>query len=565
MAIRRRCFLSAAAGLAALPMGCERRAPSSAVAPSSAERAELLLHARVYSGGNEPVRGVAEALAIAGGRVLALGSRAELDGLRGPETRVLELGEAFVMPGLTDAHAHLLGLGQTREIVDLRGAATLDEVRARLRAGAPPGDGWVLGRGWDQNLWGGAMPTAAELDESFAERPVWLRRVDGHAGWANTAAMKLAGLSADTPDPEGGEFLRDEGGAPTGVLVDAAMDSIPVPEPSAEDLERWIRTATQEAASLGLTGVHEMGLGGEAHRIFTRLAQAGELPLRVHGYASEAWWHAGLDGEQPGQVDPTTRYALAGIKVYVDGALGSRGAAMLAPYSDRAGHLGALMHEPQYYVDISTQALERGFQVASHAIGDRGIRTIIEAYAAAMAATKTADQDRRLRIEHAQVIAPEDIPRLAEHGLIASMQPTHATSDMPWAPARVGPERLAGAYAWQRMLAAGVPLAFGSDFPVERPSPLLGLYAAITRQDLDGQPAGGWLPDQRVDLDQAIHGFTAGAAHAAHREGHLGRLGPGYAADLTVLAKDPFALDDPRELPELEVLGTAVGGELIGL
>jgi predicted amidohydrolase YtcJ len=327
-----------------------------------------------------------------------------------------------------------------------------------------------------------------------------------------------------------------------------------VPSPTAADVERWLRAATREAASLGLTGVHEMGLDLAADTVFSRLASGGELPIRVHGYASEAWFTAGLEGLHYSLDEPQTRYILAGVKLYADGALGSRGAALIEPYADRPEHRGALMHAPEQIVALVRAIHELGLQVATHAIGDLGIRTIIDAYAA-------AGVQHRPRIEHVQIVDLDDIARMAELGLIASMQPTHATSDMAWVPARVGAERLAGAYAWRRMLDAVIPLAFGSDFPVEQPSPLLGLHAAVTRQDLSGHPPGGWLPDQRLSIAEAIAAFSSGAAFAAHREDHLGRLRVGMRADFTCLDRDPFTVN-PSELPNLSIRATMVDGEL---
>ena len=554
---RRRLFASlACVGLS----GCRRgESPDVAPPPVAGGGPSRLIRATIHT--NDPARPRAEAVLVEGATILAVGDFAELEAeatSRG--AAILDWRDACVLPGLTDAHAHLVGLGQTRETVDLRGLTSVDAIVARLRERAPP-EGWILGRGWDQNLWGGAMPTAAQLDAAFPERPVWLRRIDGHAGWANSVVMKLTQIGADTPDPEGGEILREaEARAATGVLVDNAMDLVPVPEPTSADLERWLVAATAEAASLGLTGVHEMGYGPGVHQVFASLAGTGRLPIRVHGYASEGWWTAGIGDLPPMPVQPGDRYVLAGVKVYVDGALGSRGAALIEPYSDRPDHRGALMHEPAQFVELVEGVLSRGFQVASHAIGDLGNRTIIDAYVEAL--RRQPLPDPRLRIEHVQIIDLADIARMAELGLVASMQPTHATSDMPWAEARVGPSRLAGAYAWRRMLDAGVPLAFGSDFPVERPSPLLGLYAAVTRQDLEGRPEGGWLPDQRVELASALAGFTSGAAYAAHRDDHLGRIAPGFRADLTCLSGDPFAIE-ARELPELDVRATMVDGELV--
>jgi predicted amidohydrolase YtcJ len=548
--LSRRRVLASVPGLALLACRRETTVPSE---PAGATR---LILANVHT--NDPRHPHAEALLLRGPEIVAVGTRAELE--RETVDVRHDWRETTVVAGLTDAHAHLLGLGQTREIVDLRGATSIDEILARLHASAPP-SGWILGRGWDQNLWGGAMPSAAQLDAAFPERPVWLRRIDGHAGWANSVVMRMTGIDESTPNPEGGEILRDSSSrAATGVLVDNAMAMVPVPEASDADVERWLLAATREVATLGLTGVHEMGLGSSAHAALTRLAREHALPIRVHGYADEGWWLAGLDGLAAQSITPADRYVLAGVKLYVDGALGSRGAALMQPYADRPEHRGALMHETPYFVELVSAILDHGLQVASHAIGDLGNRTIIDAYAQALAAKP--HPDHRLRVEHVQIIDPADIPRMAALGIVASMQPTHATSDMPWAEARVGKERLAGAYAWRSMLEAGVALAFGSDFPVEQPSPLLGLYAAITRQDLNGLPDGGWLPEQRMSIAEAIAGFSSGAAYAAHRDDHLGMIAPGFRADLTVLRGDPMAVA-PSELPKLEVHATLVDGEIV--
>jgi hypothetical protein len=541
----RRRFLGSLAALASL--ACRPRGSSS--------HADLLVFGRVQQRAGQPP---AEALAVRAGVITAIGSARELASLRGPSTRVLELGEGAVLPGLHDAHAHLIGLGRAAEIVDLRGASSIDEVVARLRAAAPR-EGWLLGRGWDQNRWGGAMPTRAPLDAAFGERPVWLQRIDGHAGWASSATLARAGIDASTQAPEGGEILRDEHGAPSGVLVDAAMDLVPEPPASAADVARWAATATREAARHGLVAVHEMGMDALAATAFHALSGPS---IRVFGYASEAWWQAGLSGWTPpdaelAHADPTRRFELVGVKIYVDGALGSRGAALLEPYADRPDSSGLLLHEPEYFHTLVAELAAARMQPAAHAIGDRAIRTILDAYAAVPSVAAL-----RPRIEHVQVIDLADIPRMAELGVIASMQPTHATSDMPWAPQRLGPTRLAGAYAWRRMLDAAVPLALGSDFPVEQVSPLLGLHAAVTRQDLAGLPAGGWLPEQRLRLDEAIAGFSAGAAYALRREQTLGHVAVGMAADLTLLERDPFTVE-PAELAQLRVFATIVGGALV--
>ncbi len=507
----------------------------------------------------DPQRPEVRALAAAGGEIVALEGDAEALAGRCPPGQIVDLAGGSATAGLHDAHAHLLGLAMSLAQVDLRGARSIDEVVERVRRGAPP-EGWIVGRGWDQNLWpGAAMPTHDALSAAFPERPVWLRRVDGHAGWANLAALRAAGISAATPVPVGGEIpTRDGPGGrePTGLLVDAAMELVPVPAPPAAELRRRLLVAQEHALARGLCGVHEMGVSAEADALLRALAVEGLLKLRIVGYADEGWLMKGQGfPAMPDRPAPDDRYALQGVKLYVDGALGSRGAALLQPYSDRPGHLGMLQHPPGGLAAAVAATAARGFQVAAHAIGDAGVRALLDALAAA------GLRGARPRVEHAQVIDLADLPRFVELGAIASMQPTHATSDMAWAEARLGPGRLAGAYAWRRFLDAGVPLAFGSDFPVEAVEPTFGLYAAITRQDEAGAPAGGWLPDQRVTLAEAIAAFTRGAAYAAGREAWLGALRVGARADLTCFVGDVRAMSAP-ELRGAEVRATIVDGAL---
>ncbi len=560
----RRGFARTLAALAAAgcqpPHGRHRSAPAAAPASAASDTSTpadlIILGGRVLTG--DPAQPEAQALAARGGRIARVGARAAIEALRGPHTEIIDLAGGTAVPGLTDAHAHLVGLGRDLEIIDLRGAASIDEVVTRIRRAPPPG-GWILGRGWDQNLWpGAAMPTHHPLTEAFQDRPVWLTRIDGHAGWANQVALAAAGIGADTPAPEGGEILRDDRGQPTGVLVDNAMALVPVPPPTEADLLRQILAAQEHILARGLTGLHEMGIDPAADAAFRALVRRGELRLRVHGYADQAWFAGELGERAPDPILESARYLLAGVKIYADGALGSRGAALLAPYADRPDHRGLLLLDDAALDALCDRALARGWQIATHAIGDRGNRVVLDAYARAL--TRHPGADRRLRIEHAQILDLADIPRFAELGVIASMQPTHATSDMAWVPDRLGPDRLAGAYAWRRLLDAGARLALGSDFPVELPDPTHGLHAAITRQDPAGTPPGGWLPDQRLTLDEALDGFTRTAAFAAHRDTHLGRLLPGHAADLTCFAADLRALA-PRELRDAPILATIIAGE----
>ena len=546
--------------LAAAPLACRHAESEVSKKTGPSGQADMIVH-----GGTiwtmDPARPEVTALAAAGDRVIAVGELGELAHLRGPGTIEVDLAGGLAVPGLTDAHAHLLGLGAELDQVDLRGAASIEECVARTRTQAAP-SGWVIGRGWDQNLWpGAAMPTHAPLTAAFPDRPVWLRRIDGHAGWANRAALNAAGITSSTPNPTGGEILRDGSGEPTGVLVDNAMNLVPVPEPSDEDLRRRILIAQDRVLALGLTGVHEMGVGPQADAILRKLALDGLLKLRMTGYADESWFvKEHRDTDMPPLPEPAVRYRLAGVKLYVDGALGSRGAALLAPYADRPEHSGILMHAPGELEAVVLAAVRHGWQVAAHAIGDRGIRVLLDACAAAREAVPAADP--RLRVEHAQIVDLADIPRFASLGAVASMQPTHATSDMAWVPARLGAERLAGAYAWRRFLAAGVPLAFGSDFPVELPDVSHGLAAAMTRQDAAGQPPEGWLPDQRVSLAEAIAGFTTGAAYAARQTAWCGALAPGLVADLTCFRADLRGLA-PLAVRDAAIRATIVAGAVV--
>jgi predicted amidohydrolase YtcJ len=499
----------------------------------------------------------AEAVAIDDGRVVAVGTWADVRTLVGAKTETIDLGTNTITPGLVDAHAHLVGLGVSLAIVDLRGATSIDDVIARLKQSAPP-TGWVLGRGWDQNLWPDkAMPTEAPLTAAFPDRPVWLRRVDGHAGWGNRALLHAAGIDAQTSAPQGGEILKDAGGNPTGVLVDAAMDRVPVPPKSRAELREAILAGQQQVLACGLTGVHEMGIDENDDALYRELAQSGELRLRITAYATASWLDTGLLERRPDPIAEHQLYALRGVKLYADGALGSRGAALLADYADRPGYRGLMQLTTEALDDACRKCVAGGWQIATHAIGDAANRAVLDAYAKVQ--RELAGTDRRLRIEHCQIVDVADIPRFAELGVVASMQPTHATSDMGWVPDRIGAARLPGAYAWRRFLDAKVALAFGSDFPVERTDVTHGLYAAVTRQAQDGTPAGGWLPDQRLSLGEAIDAFTRAAAHACHREAHLGVLRPGMRADLTCFGG---VLDEanPSTIANATIAATIVDG-----
>jgi predicted amidohydrolase YtcJ len=477
-----------------------------------------------------------------------------------PDARVIVASDATILPGLTDAHGHLYGLGNALDVVNLVGTTSYEEVIARVReraATAAPGE-WITGRGWDQNDWRvKEFPTAAALDAAMPDRPVVLERVDGHATLANTAAMRAAGVTAASQDPEGGKIVRDANGNPTGVFIDAASGLIDRAMPPVSQAQRKARVlaAAQAIAASGLTEMHDAGIDGPTITAVQELIDEKRFPIRVYAMLGDndallrTWFESGP------LVDYGGRLTVRSVKLYADGALGSRGAALLAPYSDDPGNSGLMVSKPEHIEAVARRGRAAGFQINTHAIGDRGVRSTIDAYAKAGVGAKD-----RFRIEHLQVISMPDVPRLARHGIIASMQPTHATSDMYWAEARLGPERARGAYAWHTVLNAGGRLALGSDFPVEDVNPFFGIYAAVTRQDQKAWPAGGWMPHERLTLAEAIRGFTSDAAFAAFEEKSRGTIEPGKLADLTIVDGDLFT---HPELYKVKVRYTVVGGEIV--
>ena len=503
------------------------------------------------------------------GRIVALGTAAALR-REYPDAGRVDFAGRTVVPGLIDAHAHVLGLGLSLLQADLVGTRSKAEIVERLRAfeRSLPKDAWLTGRGWDQNDWAEAeFPTAADLDAAFPDRPVWLERVDGHAGWANRAAMRRVERDLDGSwQPDGGRIERRDGRA-TGVFIDAAMALVDtaVPTPGDAVLEEALDRAFAAMLANGLTGVHDMGTSKALLARYAARADAGRLPLRITAYADgDGYALDALCAKHRGTyVHGSGRLAMRGVKLYADGALGSRGAALLEDYSDDAGNRGLLVTEPAKLEAAIAKAARCNAQVATHAIGDRGNRAVLDAYARQLATSSvaptgeatgsTARADRRWRIEHAQVVALDDIPRFAALGVVASMQPTHATSDMPWAEARVGRARIVGGYAWRRFRDAGVRLAFGSDFPVEAVDPRLGLESAVTRQDARGEPARGWYASERVTAYEALRGFTADAAWAGFAEHEVGRLAPGLRADFVVFDADPLAATRPSKLGIVEI------------
>ena len=475
----------------------------------------------------------------------------------GPVARTIDMGGRTLLPGLIDAHGHVMGLGFAALQLDLTGTASLGELQQRLKdyAAANPDARWIVGRGWNQESWPVKnFPTAADLDAVVADRPVVLTRVDGHALVANGAAMRAAGVSASAPAPSGGRIEN-------GLFIDNAMGLVRTKIPAATPAEADAALAKAQEILLGhgLTAVADMGTSADGWGAMTRAGDAGRLNVRIMSYAS-----ALPALEELGRTAPTEwlygdRLRMGGIKLYADGALGSRGAWLKRPYADQPDTVGLRFLSDAELREQAGKAAAMGFQVATHAIGDAANAQVIAAYEAL---GKVHPGDRRWRIEHVQVVDPADIPRIAKAGIIASMQPTHQTSDWLMAEKRLDPPRLEGAYAWHTIAQSGARLAFGSDFPVESPNPFPGLAAAISRQDMSGQPPGGWRPEERVTLAQALHGFGRGAAFAGFAEDRIGSLDAGKWADFIIVDRDPTKVD-AQALARTQVLETWVAGKKV--
>lgn len=481
---------------------------------------------------------------------------------------------AVLLPGLIDAHAHVMGVGIAALTLDLSDTTSLAQAQGKIRAYAAqfPGRPWIIGRGWNQELWQlGRFPTAAELDVAVDDRPVWLERVDGHAGWANSKALAAAGVTAATKDPSGGRIERlpaapskvrgkapAAAGRPAGVLVDGAMALVAkiVPPPRPEDRDAALAKAQELFLSRGVTAAADMGTSIEDWQTMRRAGDEMRLKMRVMAYGDGIANTVLIGGPGPTPWLYGDRLRLNGVKLYLDGALGSRGAWLKAPYADAATSGLPFLTETQLKNLMSRAAMDH-FQVAVHAIGDAANATLLSAIEDV---AQTYQGDRRWRIEHAQIVDPADIPRFGRNGIIASMQPIHQTSDRIMAEARLGPNRLNGAYAWASMLRVGARLAFGSDAPVEVSDPFAGMAAAITRQGADGQPAGGWQPQEKLTRTQALAAYTTGAAFAGFAEGKLGQLRPGWQADFVLVDADPMT-DSPEKIRQTRVLQTWVAGK----
>jgi predicted amidohydrolase YtcJ len=530
-----------------------------------AQTADLLLHnAQIYPLDDRVP--TATALAVRNGRFLAVGNAAEITEAYPNAPRIDAAGRT-VVPGFIDAHAHLQELGLSLRRADLTDtpspAAVVERLKAFVADHDLPGDGWLRGHGWDQTDWSPPrFPTREDLDAAFPERPVWLTRTDVHAGWANTAALAATvGLDRlqEMSDPDGGRIRRDADGRPTGVLVDAAMALVEdhIPSPGEAQRERALSAALRHTAQHGVTGLHDAGVGLGTIRRFRDRIENEDFPLRVYAMINGRGKTFEYFCERGPLHHPSGRLNVESVKFFADGALGSRGAALLGDYADDPGTRGLLLHEESSFQQDVQAAVECGFQVNTHAIGDRANRMVLNAYEATM--RDCTEPLRRPRIEHAQIVAPEDRSRFGTLGVIASVQPGFLPSDVGWAPARLGSNRLDRAYAWRSLQEAGAPLAFGSDAPVESVDPIRGLHAAVTRQDADGQPDGGWRPSECLSRTTALYAYTQGAAYAAFQEDEVGSIVPGKRADFVVLSQDLLTVPTSRLL-DTDIVATYIDG-----
>lgn len=511
----------------------------------------------------DPSHPRATALAIAGNRIAAVGDDAAMRALLGRDGQAVNLEGRTAVPAFTDSHLHFMSWGLSLRQIDLAGVPALEEALGRVaaRAEATPAGQWLTGRGWDHSLWrGGGFPTRHDLDGVAPHHPVWLRRKCGHAGWANSRALALAGVTAATPDPPGGAIEHDAGGEPTGILKDTAMDLVSslIQEPTLDEAAEAIQAATAAAHRHGLVNVHTME-GPAAFRAFQHLHAGGELQMRVLIQIPEENLEAAVRlGLRSGLGDERLR--IGGVKIFADGALGARTAAMLAPYEGYPGDRGIVIADGGALTAMVRQASRAGLAAFVHAIGDRANRDVLDA----VEASRRAGEGLHLRhrIEHVQILHPDDVPRLARLGVVASMQPLHATQDMLLADALWG-DRCAGAYAWRSVLDSGAVLAFGSDAPVEDLSVIAGIHAAVTRRRPDGSPGPeGWIPQERLSAEEALRAYTVGAAYAGGEEAIKGSLSPGKLADVAVLSRDILAIP-PDEILETEVVATLLDGRFV--
>ncbi|MFY9905671.1 MAG: amidohydrolase [Terriglobales bacterium] len=567
-------WLAVAAGLWAQAVA---PAPTTAAAPSGKPKADVIFtHGNIYTGVVDPTASLgagkrSEAVAVAGDRILAVGARDEVMKFKGLETKVVDLDGHFVMPGFNDAHMHLASAGLEKMNVDLVGVKTLDEFRERILAKvekAEPGE-WIVGEGWDETLWPvKALPSRWDVDEVSSSHPVYLERVDGHIGLANTRALQLASITVATRDPEGGKIDRDESGTPTGILrekAQAAVNAV-IPKPSQEKRRQAIELALADLASHGVTSAQDYSQWDD-FQIYEELEHDGKLTARISEWLPFDDSIEELNRMRDSHPASDNMLHTGMLKGFMDGSLGSKTAALLEPYSDDPKNSGLPQYDAAKLNAMTKERVLAGYQVGFHAIGDKGVQMALDAYAEAEKAAKDAKvkavdggSDYRLRIEHAQVTTPQQILRFKELKVIASMQPSHLLTDMNWAESRLGPKRAEHSYAWAEFLRRGVTLAFGTDYPVEPVTPFRGIYAALTRMSEDGRKS--YYPSQKINIEQAISAYTTGSAFAEFAEKQKGKLAPGMLADFVVLDQDITAALPPKIL-QTKVLRTVVGGKTV--
>ena len=513
----------------------------------------------------------AQAVAVKDGRIVFVGSNEAVKAVESKTTRLVDLKGATVVPGLTDSHYHLIGVGERELTLNLEGATSLDDFLARVKARvdqARPGE-WVTGRGWIETFWKPPVfPTRADLDKISPSNPVFLGRADGHGAVANSAALKIAGIDKNTRDPFGGQILKDKNtGEPVGMLLDNAQSLVAkhIPADSSADIEKAVLVGVQHSIQLGWCEIQNAGSTYPEVELYKKLYEQGKIKLRIYN----AVYGPGPNADRLLREGPTIdafdhRFTVRTIKIVFDGALGSRGAALLEPYSDY-NTSGFLREKESEISPMLDKALRQGIQVETHAIGDRANRIILDLYERALKDVP-GDQrkigDPRWRVEHAQIISPADLPRFSALGIIPSMQPSHAISDLHFAPARLGMERLKGAYAWETLIRSGCIVAGGSDAPVERGEPMIEFYAAVARKDLKGYTGEGWHPEEAVSREDALKMFTLWAAYAAFQEKEKGSIEVGKLADLTVLSADIMKIPE-SEIPRTHCLMTVIGGEIV--
>ncbi|MDA8885338.1 amidohydrolase family protein [Porticoccaceae bacterium] len=540
------------AGLCLLLSSCQQSQPETLI----------INNVRGYSFDNDRQLFEFSALAVRDGRVLTTGDASLAS--QYPNATLRDGEGKTLLPGLIDAHGHVSSLGYALLSIDVRGLQSAQEVAANVATYAAnnPNLSWIQGRGWNQVLWPGKQfPNSADLDAEISDRPVWLERIDGHAGWANKKAMELAGITRDTLSPPGGEIILDQQGEPSGILIDNAMRLVMdiIPEPNTAEIKLALDAVSQHLLSLGITSAHDAGVLSNEHKVYRQLADSGDMQMRIYGMYSSTEKDLEQVLAAGHSTDPRDMYSVRSIKIYTDGALGSRGAAMLEPYSDRPDHSGLLLTSRDELRRLFKLAINAEFQIAIHAIGDKGNRIGLDELEQAY--TSYGGRHLRHRMEHSQVVALSDIPRFKQLDVIPSMQPTHATSDMNMAEDRIGAERLKGAYAWQSFVKQGSRVVSGSDFPIELANAFHGIHAAVTRQDKNNQPEAGWIPEEAMSLEDTMRSFSIDAAWAAYQEDSLGSLTPGKWADFIIIDRDIYKMP-AQDIWKTQVLETWLAGEL---